>query len=184
MVNEPSTSNPPSGKKRVSHRRKQIYLQIIVGIIILSCGIVIGSGATLLHLKDRMIMRGPRPPLNSIVEDIRARYDLTEEQSAQAEDILRKRQETMHTLFGEFREKIEAEFQELSMEMKEILSPEQYERWEHDFKTRRGPGPWGPGPGRPGQRGPGRRGSGRGGTGRRGPGPRRPGFPEPNSKPE
>ncbi len=179
MVNEPTTSIPPSGKKRMSHRRKQIYLQIIVGIIILSCGIVIGSGAAVLHLKDRMIMRGPRPSLNSIVEDIRARYNLTEEQTAQAEDILRKRQDTMHTLFGEFREKMEAEFQELSLEMKEVLSPEQYERWERDFTTRRGPGPWGPGPGRSGQRGPGRRGSGR-----RGPGPRGPGFPEPNSKPE
>jgi hypothetical protein len=179
MVIEPTTSNPTSGKKRMSHRRKQIYLQIIVGIVILFCGIVIGSGATLIHLKDRMIMRGPRPPLNSIVEDIRARYDLTEEQTEQVEDILGKSREKMHTLLGEFRKTIEAEFQKLSMDMKEILSPEQYERWEHDFKTRRGPGPWGPGPGRPGQRGPGRR-----GPGRRGPGLRRPGFPEPNSAPE
>jgi len=194
MVSETKPSNPSSGTKRLSHRRKQIYPQIIVGMIILFCGIVIGSGATLLRLKDRVIMHGPRPPLVAIVEDIRARYDLTQEQTEQAEDVLGKRRETMSVLFEEFREKIEAEFQELSMEMKDILSPEQYERWEHDFTTRRGRGPWRrgqemPGPGRYGPERYGQRrydaeryGPGKPGLGR--PGPRRPGLREPNSTPQ
>ena len=54
MVNESATSIPPLGKKHLSHHRRQIYLQMVVGAIILFCGIVIGSGATFLHLKDRM----------------------------------------------------------------------------------------------------------------------------------
>jgi len=152
MVNEPTTSIPPSGKKHLSHRRKQIYLQIVVGIIILFCGIVIGSGATLLRLKDRMIIRGPRPPLPAIVDDIQSRYNLSQEQVEKVEDILGKRREIMHTLFEEFRQKTEAEFQQISKEMKEILSPEQYERWESDFKSRRRRerGLWRQGPGMPG----------------------------------
>jgi len=179
MVNETKTSNLPSAKGHPSHRWKQICLQIIVGMVILFCGIVIGSGAALLHLKDRMIMPGPRPPLNAIVEDIRARYDLTQEQAVQVEDLFGKRRETLQTLFQEFRRKTEAEFQKLSVEMKKILSPEQYERWERDFKDRRGrwPGrhrPERPGPGRPGQRRP--------GFGR--PGLREPILPEPNSIPD
>ena len=168
MVNEATTSNPSSNKRHLSHRRKQIYLQIIVGIIILFCGIVIGSGAALLQLKDR-IVRGPRPPLNAIVEDIRARYNLTQEQSKQVEDIFGRRRKTLQALFEEFGQEIEAEFQKLSKEMKEILSPEQYERWESDFRARGRRGPWRQGPGRPGQRRPGLR---------------RPGRPEPNSTPE
>lgn len=181
MVNESSNSLPSSGSKRLSNRRKQIYLQIIVGIIILSCGIVIGSGATLLHLKDRMIMRGPRPPLPDIITDIQSRYGLTQEQVEKVEDILGKGRETMRTLFEESRQKVEAEFQKISSEMKEILSPEQYEQWENDFKSRRrGPGRFGP-PGGPGP-GPGRFGPGRpeGGRFR----PPRPEPPEPNSSPE
>jgi len=194
MVNESTASIPPSGKKRLSHRRKQIYLQIIAGIIILSCGIVIGSGATLLRLKDKVIIRGPRPPLPDIVEDIQSRYDLTHEQVQKVEDILGKSRETMRTIFEQSREKTEAEFQRVSLEMKEVLSPEQYEQWENDFKSRRrGPGKFGPGGPRPGlgRPGPGRFGPGRPGPGRFDPerpdrnryGPMRQKPPEPNSAP-
>ena len=179
MVNETKTSNLSSPKGHPSHRWKQICLQIIIGMVILFCGIVIGSGAALLHLKDRMIMPGPRPPLNAIVEDLRARYDLTQEQAEQVEDIFGRRRKTLQTLFEQFGQKIDAEFQKLSMEMKEILSPEQYERWERDFKDRRGR--W-PGRHRPGRPGPGRPGQRRPGFGR--PGLREPILPEPNSIPE
>jgi len=188
MVNESSNSIPPSGKKRLLHNSKQIYLQIIVGIIILSCGIVIGSGATFLRFKDRMIRFGPRPPLPAIVEDIQSRYDLNPEQTEKVEEILGKGRETMRTLFEESRQKIEAEFQKISLEMKEILSPEQYERWENDFKSRRrGPGKFGPGGPRPGGFGPGGPGPGRFGRGRsEGERFRPPRLepPEPNSAPE
>lgn len=189
MVNESSNSIPTSGKKRLLHRSKQIYLQIVVGIIILACGIVIGSGATFLQLKDRMMIPGPRPPLPDIVVDMQSRYDLTPEQTEKVEEILGKGRETMRTLFEESRQKIEAEFKKISLEMKEILSPEQYEQWEHDFKSRRrGPGRFGPGGPRPG---PGEFGPGRPGPGRRGRGrperggfrPPRPESPEPNSVP-
>lgn len=179
MVSEAKPSNHPSVKKWLSHRRKQICLQIIVGMIILLCGFVIGSGAAVLHLKDRMVMPGPRPPLEAIVKDIRVRYDLTQEQAEQVEEIFGIRRKTLQALFEEFGRKIEAEFQKLSGEMKEILSPEQYEQWESDFRARGRHGPWRQGPGRPGQRRPvpGR-------PGQRGPGLRRPGRPEPNSTPE
>jgi hypothetical protein len=188
MVNESSNSIPPSGKKHLSYRRKQMYLQMIVGAIILFCGIVIGSGTTLLQLKDRMIIPGPRPPLPDIVEDIQSRYDLTKEQTEKVEDILGKSREKMRTLFEESRQKIEAEFQKISLEMKEVLSPEQYEQWENDFKSRRrGPGRFGPG--RPGPRRPGRGIPGSERYGQRRPEggrfrPPRPEEPEPNSSPE
>ena len=179
MVSEAKPSNYPSGKKWLSHRRKQIFLQIMVGMIILFCGIVIGSGAAVLHLKDKMVMPGPRPPLEAIVKDIRARYDLTQEQAEQVEEIFGRRRKTSQALFEEFGRKIEAEFQKLSGEMKEVLSPEQYERWESDFRARERHGPWRPGPGRPGQRRP-----GPGRPGQRRPGPEGPGPQDHNFPPE
>ena len=179
MVDE-SKPVSPLGKKHLSHHRRQIYLQMVVGAIILFCGIVIGSGATLLHLKDRMIMRGPRPPVPDVVEDIKNRYDLTDEQAEKVEDIFKRRRETMRAIFEESRQKMEAEFQKINLEMKEILSSEQYERWENDFKSRRR-GPGGFGPGGPGRGGPGPGGFGPGRPGRRGFGPGGPESPEPNS---
>ena len=120
-------------------------------------------------------MRGPRPPLPDIVEDIQGRYNLTPEQVEKVENILGKSRETMHTVFEQFREQTEAEFQKVSLEMKEVLTPEQYERWENDFKSRRrGPGRFGPGGPRPGGFGPGR-------SSRRRFGPRSLDPPEPNS---
>ena len=168
MVDESDASVPPVGKKRLSRSRRQMYLQIAAATVILVCGIVIGSGSALLHFKDD-IVPDRLPPSREIVRDMRARYDLTQEQAQKAEAALGDSRERMHSLFEGFSEKMEAEFKELSSAMKDILTPEQYERWENDFKDRRRRGPGRYGPGRPGPGGV------RPGAGRPGPGGDRPG---------
>ena len=173
MVEEARSPIPSAGKKRLSHRGRQIVLQIVVGMIILICGIIIGSGAAVLRLKDEMVMRrGPFPPTRAVVEDMTTRYDLTPEQAERVEAAFGKSREKLRTLIEESRRKNEAEFKTLSAEIKKIFTPEQFERWEQDFKRRRRPGPpWERGPGRPGEGGPGRRGR----PGDRGPDDRGPG---------
>ena len=169
MVEQALPSVPPAGKKRLSRRGRQIFAQVVVGLIILICGIIIGSGATVLRLKGRVVMPpGPRPPTREVVDDMAARYNLTPEQVKKVETTFEKRRETVQSIFEEFRSKSEAEFKTLSADIKKILTPEQYARWEQDFQRRRRPGPWERGPGRPGEGGPGRRGPG--GPGDRGPG--------------
>jgi hypothetical protein len=170
------------GKKRLSRSRRQIYLQIVAATVILACGIVIGSGAALLHFKDD-IVPNRLPPSREIVRDMRTRYHLTDEQAKQVEAALAASRERMRTFFEGMREKMEAEFKELSSAMKDILTPEQFERWENDFKDRRrrGPGRFG---GRQGPGGPGPGGR-PGGFGRPGPGGGRsgPGRARPDGKP-
>lgn len=168
MVEDGRQSNPSTGTKHMNHRLKQIFIQVFVGVIILLCGVVIGWGSAVLYMKDKMMMPpGPRPPTREVVEDMAARYDLTPEQAKQVEAAFGKRRESLQTLFEQFRTKSEAEFQKLSADIKKILTPEQYARWEQDFKRRRRPEPWERGPRRPGDRGPGPR-----GPGPRGPGPK------------
>jgi len=191
MVDQSEESVPSPVKIRPLRSRRQMYLQIAAASVILACGIVIGSGAAVLHFKDN-IVPDRRPPLGDIVGDIKTRYDLTDEQTQKVETALGDSRERMRTLFEGFREKMDAEFKELSSAMKEILTPEQFERWESDFKARRrGPGPGRFGPGRPGPGGrfgpDGRHGPG--GPGPEGrPGPGRPGHrdfgPRPRSAPE
>ena len=180
MVDEPRPAIPATGPKRLSRRSRQIGLQAAVGMVILICGIVIGWGAAVLNLKDKMMMRpGPRPPTEEVIKDMKERYDLTAEQAKKVETAFGKRRETIQTVFEEFRSKSEAEFQQLNADIKKILTTEQYARWEQDFQRRRRPRPWEHGPGR----GPGDRGFGRGGPDGRGPrsprdfGDRRPGGP-------
>jgi hypothetical protein len=131
-----------------------MYLQVVAATVILACGIIIGSGAALLYFKDD-IVRNPGPPPREVAREVRARYGLTEEQSKKVEAALEASWERMRTFFEGIREKTDAEFKELSAAMKVILTPEQFKRWERDFKDgrRRGPRGFGgrPGPGsRPG----------------------------------
>jgi hypothetical protein len=181
MVEDVSPSNPSIGTKHKSRRYKQVFLQVFVGMIILLCGVIIGWGSAVLYMKDKMMMPpGPRPPTRKVVEDMSARYDLTPEQAKQVEAAFGKRRESLQTVFEEFRTKSEAEFQALSADIKKILTPGQYARWEHDFKQRRPPRPpWERGPGRPGDMGPGSDGPGHRGPRRgfeeRDMGPMRPG---------
>jgi len=188
MVDESEATVPSAGKKRLARGRRQMYLQVAAATVILACGIIIGSGAALLHFKDD-IVPDRFPPPGDIVRDIQARYGLTEEQAEEAETAIAASSDRMHTIFVGVREKMDAEFKELSSGMKDILTPEQFERWERDFKSRRGRGRGRFGPGRPGSGRPGPGGSRPGPGGRYG--PRRPdrrGFdprdrsrPEPNS---
>jgi Spy/CpxP family protein refolding chaperone len=162
-----------------------MYLQLVAATVILACGIVIGSGAALLHFQEN-IVPDRLPPSREIVRDMQGRYDLTEEQIEKVEAALGASRERMRTFFDEMREKMDAEFKELSSAMKDILTPEQFEQWEGDFKDRRGRGPGRYGPGRPGsgRPGPGRFGPGKpgpGGPDHRGFGPRRFNRSEPNS---
>ena len=185
MVEDVRPSNPSIGTKHKSRRYKQVFLQVFVGMIILLCGVIIGWGSAVLYMKDKMMMPpGPRPPTGEVVEDMKARYDLTPEQAKQVEAAFGKRRESLQAVFEEFRTKSEAEFQALSADIKKILTPEQYARWEHDFKQRRRPKPpWERGPGRPGDMGPGPDGPGHRGPRRgfeeRDMGPMRPGPGEP-----
>jgi hypothetical protein len=177
MVDESEAPVPPIAKTRLVRSRRQMYLQIVAATVILACGIIIGSGAALLHFKDD-IVPDRLPPSGEIVRDMQGRYDLTQEQTEKVEAALGASRERMRTFFDEMREKMDAEFKELSSAMKGVLTPEQFERWEGDFKDRRRRGP-----GRFGGGGPGP-GGGRSGPGRPGPGGRSGSFrPDPNGRP-
>jgi len=179
MVEEAGTSIPSTGKRRLSPRGRQTILQIVVGISILICGAIIGSGTTVLYLKDKVEPTPPpRPPTREVIKEMEAKYGLTPEQAENAEKAFGKSRETLRSLFEELRMKSEAEFQTLNAEIKKILTPEQFERWEQDFNRRRRPGPpWERGPGKPGDRGFGRR-----GPRDRGPEDRRPGDRGPDDR--
>ena len=166
MVDESEVPVPPIAKTRLVRSRRQILLQVLAATVILACGIVIGSGAALLHFKDNIVPNRVPPP-GDIVRDMRTRYHLTEEQAEETKAALKDSSERMRTIFTGISEKMDAEFKELSSAMKVILTSEQFERWERDFKSRRGRGP-----GRFGGRGGRPEGGRPGGPGRPGPGGR------------
>ena len=172
---------PPSGR--------QLLMQFVVAGVILASGIGIGTGGTILALKDRIVWqdpppppdrggeRGPRPP--NVVEEWKTKYSLPDEQAQKVKALFDARFEAGRLRWEQLR-KIEAdEREQLVTDMKGILTPEQFEPWHADYVQRiaamQNRPFWGPrgdhrGPPR-GDRGPGPR---RGPDGRRGDRPPRP----------
>ena len=158
--------------------RRQLLLQVSVGVVILVSGVGIGAGSTILLLQDRIVWqppprptdrrgeRGPRPP--DFVTELRTKYSLSDEQVQKVRDLFAARFEAGRARWEQLR-KIEAdEREQLVTNMKGILTPEQFEPWHAEYQQRMAEMQnrpfWGPrgdhrGPPR-GDRGPGtRRGS-------------------------
>ncbi len=183
MVDKIESQKPFEPISRNPSRRRQICIQIVAGILIFFSGIIVGSGGTVLWVKDRIAWIRPpygRSMVPDIVERITDDYNLTEEQAQQVKDVLQEGMQTRMSVYEEVSQKFEEHEETLTAKMKQILSEEQYEQWVRDFKTRkerferfgrRGPRPEGPGPER---RGPGPRRFGPGKPGQRKFGPSRP----------
>jgi len=191
MVDEMKPVHPVAPRSKWPFTRRQIVAQIVVAAVILSSGIGIGVGGTILSLKDRIVWRPPVPPgrgggmrgpfgPDPITKEWTAKYGLTSEQAQQAKDTLTKQFEATRLLWTEFGDRNKAERDKLVEAMKGILTPEQFSKWEPDFIRRSEHfDQWRPGG--PGGRGrPGGRGEFEGPGGRRGDhGPRGVRGPEP-----
>ena len=174
MVDETKPEHPPHPHQPPLSRRQPL-MQVVVAAVILASGIGIGTGGTILALKDRIVWqdpppppnrgeRGPRPP--DIVEELRTKYNLTDEQSQKVKALFDARFEAGRARREQIRKIEEDEREQFVADMKSILTPEQFEPWHAEYQERiaamQNRPFWGP---RGDHRGPPR--------GDRGPGPRR-----------
>ncbi len=195
MVGEPKPEHPlHSHRPPVS--RRQLLTQVVVAGVILVSGIGIGAGGTILTLKDRIVWHIPSPPPDrppnrgpdgggGIVEMLRTKYSLSDEQVEKVRALFAARLEQTRTRRKQLNDAEDAERKQLIEDMKPILTTEQFEQWSTDYQKmlddmRNRPfwGPRGDRRGPPhGDRGPGPR---RGPDGRRGDWPPRPPMDGPN----
>ncbi len=132
MVDEAKTTEP------VVIRSRQAWQLIALGVIILASGIVIGSGATMLCLKDRTVRTKKYEGKQhlQIVKKMQSDYKLSKEQSGQLEEVFKKRFASTQAIRQESRQKIDAERKELVASVKEVLTQEQFDKWLKEFKAR------------------------------------------------
>jgi len=156
------------------NRKSAMVVQIIVSAVILLSGIGIGVGGTILALRDRIIWKFPPPPPdggdrrmdpNGIARRWQEEYGLNDEQVEQVKEIFTRQFTAMREVFNKLQVEERAQREQFATAMKEILKPEQFEKWEKEFRERGerwrrmrpfgrpGSGP-GPGPGRHGPPGP------------------------------
>ena len=152
--------------RRSPFSRRQLLMQVVVAVVILGSGMGIGTGGTILALKNRLVPRLRLPPPgpvdgmepNFLVERWRGDYSLSDKQAQQAKDTLTKQFAATRDLWEKFRQAEQSEREKFAASMKKILTPEQFTKWDDDLKKRmehfRGMRPFeGRGGGRGGPRG-------------------------------
>ncbi len=125
---------------------KRLWLKpTLTGVVILLCGILIGSGLTSLVLWERMSrdMRHPRFTPERISEMIIDRYDLDDEQRVRIRAILDSNREQFLLIRDRFKPAVDSLIVDAREKVAEVLGPENADRWRRDFEEfrRQFPGP-------------------------------------------
>ncbi len=150
MVDASKPDHPVAPLHRVPPTRRQIIAQVVVSAVILVSGIAIGSGGTILALKDRIVPAFSSPTrdgntpgrdpneagkrANWIVTRWKDDYGLSDEQVRQAQEILGKEFAATERLWQEFHKAEETQRQKFVLAMKGILTPEQFTKWDAEFR--------------------------------------------------
>ncbi len=134
-------SSPTNTENRTLGRPRTIRLRTaLLGLLILVCGVVIGSSVTAHILWTRMIERVRDPvhlPLRA-ARHMTSRLDLSPEQTQRVEEILARRQESLAALREEMAPRMRAELESLRTEIATELTPEQLERFDEIVAEMRG----------------------------------------------
>ena len=113
-------------------------IKILCGLIILASGIVIGSGATILMVKHRVIwVSKSHKDANEITNKITTKYALTPQQAEQIKQIINKAF-AQKKMYDDAQDKQRDEYSKIFIaEMNSVMTPEQFERWNTDFQAMR-----------------------------------------------
>jgi hypothetical protein len=127
----------PLHPRRLTLSRRQLLMQGVVAVVILGSGIGIGTGGTVLALKNRIVPSvrwwpggPPRSEPNVIAARWKEDYGLSDKQEQQIRDILTKQ----FTSLRESRQKLfqaeQTEREKSAVSLKKVFTPEQYAKWD------------------------------------------------------
>ena len=109
---------------------------ILMGTVILVCGMLIGGAVTSRVAWKRFIDRTRNQ--DKITERIAGRMhrnlDLTEEQSSRIQDIIHRHQNNLQDIHLEVRPRVEEELKQMKREVNNVLTPEQARRWNSRYQ--------------------------------------------------
>lgn len=140
MTETPETEDQTaSNATKLPLPSRQTWPVMLLGAVILLCGMAIGSGATVLWLRDRIVPDRPRRKnVHAVIAArLQRRLNLTDEQTRKVQKIFERRLQALRTLRQDMLPRFEAEHAKLRLEMKEVLTPAQFEQWDARFKSTR-----------------------------------------------
>mgnify|MGYP006285550989 FL=1 len=148
MVEQDRPTGPahrPGGaaRPRTPWLRRQTVVQIVTALVILVSGMGIGVGGTILALRDRIVWKFPPPPgggrrwdPNDIARRWQEDYGLTDEQVQQVRDTFSRQFRAMREVFEDLQVREKEQREQFVASMESILTPEQFEKWDKEFRER------------------------------------------------
>ena len=132
----PTTPDAPLPKP-ARYRGWYLTKILVLELIVFVCGGATGWGL-------RMYMRPPlpfgsqfvpEPPVAVMVDQLQHELLLNDDQTKQVRQIYQERNDALHAIREKMGPELKAEYDKLSDQMKKVLNPEQFQRWNERFET-------------------------------------------------
>ncbi len=135
----PNPETPSSTSEFPLLRRRRPWRSLLLGLIILFCGMLIGAGITVIILQKVVLyaIHHPEEIPNRLTERLRNKLGLTDEQTKNVKAILIERQKAFMALRRATRPKMERELEQLREDVAAILDKNQARKWRKRFDTLR-----------------------------------------------
>jgi hypothetical protein len=134
MTGQHTEISPSSLELPIPPRRRP-WRSLLLGLIILLCGILIGTGGTVIVLQKVVLyaIHHPEEVPNRVAERMRNKLGLSDEQTKKVKAILAERQRAFLALRRAARPKVEQELERLREEVATILDKNQARKWRKRF---------------------------------------------------
>ncbi|MCG3137788.1 MAG: hypothetical protein HJJLKODD_01638 [Phycisphaerae bacterium] len=119
--------------------RRRRWLMVLIMLGLLLCGGLLGSAVTLVVVAKRVqtVLQHPEEIPRLAAARLRRHLELTEDQTRQLEAILSRHQERVRQIRERFRPRIVERFDELRLEVDELLNPQQQDKWHNWLELQR-----------------------------------------------
>ena len=134
-MTEPIAQGPVSPVDLSIGTKKKRWRSFLLGLLILICGMAIGTGGTVVVMK-RIILNAiqhPEKVPERITDRMRGKLDLTDDQAAKVKEILTERQKKIRTLLRQIQPEVDKEFEDAREDVAAILKPDQAKKWRERF---------------------------------------------------
>ena len=134
-MTERNTEISPSNLQLPVPRKRRFWRALLLGMVILLCGMLIGAGVTVIVLQKFVLyaIHHPEEVPNRVAERLRNKLSLSDEQAKKVKAILTERQKAFLVLRRMARPKVERELERLREEVAAVLDENQARKWRKRF---------------------------------------------------